>query len=285
MLTLGLEVSFAQIKQVGKVGLFGGIIQIVVTFGLGIIAAIIFFHWSLTQSVLFGMIISMSSTMVCMKILMDRGELDSLHGRIMMAVLILQDIASIILIVVVPLMGQAQVHPNLWLVLGRTQVHLNLWLVLGRTVGGAALFIAIAVVMGLWILPWLMGRVAGVRSRELFLLSVLVLCLSAALGTQVFGLSAVFGAFLVGLVLRETRFVHQALAEITPLRDIFAALFFVSLGMLLDPVFVLHNWDKVLITVAIILVIKFVVVSGIVRGFGYSWGIAMFAAAGSFPNR
>ena len=121
MLTLGLEVSFAQIRQVGKVGLFGGIIQIVVTFGLGIIAAIIFFHWSLTQSVLFGMIISMSSTMVCMKILMDRGELDSLHGRIMMAVLILQDIASIILIVVVPLMGQAQVHPNLWLVLGRTR--------------------------------------------------------------------------------------------------------------------------------------------------------------------
>ena len=136
--------------------------------------------------------------------------------------------------------------------------------------------------MGLWILPWLMGRVGGVRSRELFLLSVLVLCLSAALGTQVFGLSAVFGAFLVGLVLRETRFVHQALAEITPLRDIFAALFFVSLGMLLDPVFVLHNWDKVLITVAIILVIKFVVVSGIVRGFGYSWGIAMFAGLGLF---
>jgi CPA2 family monovalent cation:H+ antiporter-2 len=93
-------------------------------------------------------------------------------------------------------------------------------------------------VTGIWILPWLMGRVGGVRSRELFLLSVIVLCLGAALGTQIFGLSAVFGAFLVGIVLRETKFVHQALAEVTPLRDIFAALFFVSLGMLLDPILV-----------------------------------------------
>ena len=269
MLTLGLEVSFVQIRQVGKVGLIGGILQILITFGIGIAAAMVFFHWSLTQGILFGMVISMSSTMVCMKILMDRGELDSMHGRIMMAILILQDIFSIILIVVVPLMGQAQANTNLWLVLG-------------RTAGGAVLFIAIAVITGLWILPWLMGRVGGIRTRELFLLSVLVLCLGSAVGTQVFGLSAVFGAFLLGLVLRETRFAHQALAEITPLRDIFAALFFVSLGMLLDPVFVYHHWTMVLAAVAIILVIKFATVTGIVRSFGYSLSIAIFAGLGLF---
>jgi CPA2 family monovalent cation:H+ antiporter-2 len=116
----------------------------------------------------------------------------------------------------------------------------------------------------------------------LFLLSVIVLCLGAALGTQIFGLSAVFGAFLVGIVLRETKFVHQALAEVTPLRDIFAALFFVSLGMLLDPIFVYHNWTMVLLTVVIIFVIKFFVVSGVVRAFGYSLSIAAFAGLGLF---
>jgi monovalent cation:H+ antiporter-2, CPA2 family len=267
MLTLGLEVPFTQLKEVGKVGLLGGVLQIVVTSALGYFAGIFMLHWSVTQSILFGLIISLSSTTVCLKILMDRGELDSIHGRIMMTVLILQDIASILMIIAVPLLGQAQQ---------------NIWLVLGRTLGGSILFIAIAIVAGLWVLPWLMGRVGGIRSRELFILSVLVLCLGAALGTQIFGLSAIFGAFLIGLVLRETRFAHQALAEITPLRDIFAALFFVSLGMLLDPGFIFYNWGIVLITIALIFFIKFAIVFGIVRGFGYSLGISLFAGLGLF---
>ena len=267
MLTLGLEVSFSQIRQVGRVGIFGGILQVIITLAAGMGAAALFFHWDLNRCILFGLIISMSSTMVCMKILMDRGELDSMHGRIMMAILILQDMVSVLMIIFTPLLGHS------------TE---NVGILLLRTFGGAALFIAIAIVTGLWILPWLMGRVGGVRSRELFLLSVIVLCLGSALGTQIFGLSAVFGAFLVGIVLRETKFVHQALAEVTPLRDIFAALFFVSLGMLLDPIFVYHNWTMVLLMVAIIFFIKFIVVSGIVRAFGYSLSIAVFAGLGLF---
>lgn len=267
MLTLGLEVSFHRLRQVGKVGMLGGIAQIVATCGLGLLAARLIFHWSLMQSVLFGLIISLSSTTVCMKILMDRGELDSVHGRIMVAILILQDLAAVLMIIIEPILGQ---------------VEQNLVLTLIRAVGGALVFVIIALVTGLWILPWLMGRVVGVRSRELFLLTVLVLGLGAALGTQIFGLSAVFGAFLIGLVLQETRFGHQALAEITPLRDVFAAFFFVSLGMLLDPRFVMENWVSVIITVLLILAIKFVAVSGIVRGFGYGWSIALTAGFGLF---
>jgi len=267
MLTLGLEVSFVQIRQVGKVALIGGLLQIILTIGIGTAAAVFLLSWTLPQAVLFGLIISLSSTMVCMKILMDRGELDSVHGRIMMAILILQDIVSVLMIIVVPLMGQTDE---------------NIWLTLLRTFGSALVFISITIVFGLWILPWLMGNVGGVRTRELFLLSVLVLCLVAALSTGILGLSTVFGAFLVGIILRETRFAHQALAEITPLRDIFAALFFVSLGMLLDPQFVIDNWGLVLITVAIIIVIKFLVVSGIVRFFKYGSGIAVLAGLGLF---
>lgn len=267
MFTLGLEVSISQLRQVGKVGLWGGIAQIVVTFALGVAVGSTLFGWSLTQAALFGLVISLSSTMVCLKILMDRGELDSVHGRIMIAILILQDISVVLMMVVVPLLG------------GTAE---NFFLALTIATGKAILFVGIAIVLGLWVLPWLMGRVGGVRSRELFLLTVLVLCLGAALGTYIFGLSVVFGAFVIGLVLRETRFAHRALAEITPLRDIFAALFFISLGMLLSPKFVFDNWLLIVMTVAIIIFIKFLVVSGIVRFFGYSGGISLLVGAGLF---
>ncbi|MFC1987827.1 cation:proton antiporter [Chloroflexota bacterium] len=267
MFTLGLEISVSQLRQVGKVGLRGGVAQIAITFALGLLVGVTLFRWPLSQAAVFGLVISLSSTAICLKILMDRGELNSVHGRIMIAILILQDISVVMMIVAVPLMGSTlQTLP----------------MALAVAVGKAVLFTGLAIVSGLWVLPWLMGRIGGVRSRELFLLMVLVLCLGAALGTQIFGLSAVFGAFLIGLVLRETRFADQALAEITPLRDIFATLFFVSLGMLLDPSFMIDYWSSVLMVAGTIIVIKFLVVFGIVRLFGYSGRIASIAGAGLF---
>jgi len=267
MFTLGLEVSVTQLRQVGRVGLWGGVAQILITSGLGLVVGITLFGWPISQAVLFGLIISLSSTMVCLKILMERGELDSVHGRIMIAVLVLQDIGVVLMVIVMPLLGG---------------VVENLPLALALAIGKAALFIGIAVVSGLWLLPWLLGRVGGVRSRELFLLTIMVLCLWAALATYIFGLTVVFGAFVIGLVLRESRFGHRALAEITPLRDIFAALFFVSLGMLVNPRFVLDTWWLIASTVAIIILIKFLVVFGIVRLFGYSGRIAFLTGVGLF---
>lgn len=267
MLTLGLEVSFHQLRQAGKVGFLGGILQILATIGLGWVAARFLFHWTIQQSVLFGLIISLSSTMVCMKTLMDRGELDSIHGRIMMSMLILQDMAAVFMIVFEPLLGGGTI---------------NVAAAVAKALIGIFLFIFIAFITGRWALPWLMGRGGGVRSRELFLLTVLVLCLGSAVSTQIFGLSAVFGSFLMGLVLRETRFAHQALAEVTPIRDVFAALFFVSLGMLLDVQYVINNWVMVISAVALIFAIKFIVVSGILRSFRYSWGIAFLGGFGLF---
>ncbi len=267
MFTLGLEISISQLKQVGRVGLLGGIAQILITFALGLLVGVALFQWSWSQATLFGLIISLSSTAVCLKILMERGELNSVHGRIMVAILILQDISVLLMMVVMPLMGsEAQ----------------NLFLALALAAGKAVLFTGVAIVSGLWLLPWLMGRIGGVRSRELFLLTVLVLCLGAALGTQILGLSMVFGAFLIGAVVRESRFAHQALAEITPLRDIFATLFFVSLGMLLSPTFLLDHWPSVLAIVAAIILTKLSVVFGIVRLFGYSGRIAILVGAGLF---
>jgi CPA2 family monovalent cation:H+ antiporter-2 len=185
----------------------------------------------------------------------------------MIAFLILQDIAVVVMMVVMPLMS------------GVTE---NLPLTLAIAIGKAVLTIGIAIILGRWVLPWLLGRVGGVRARELFLLTVLVLSLGAALSAEIFGLSIVFGAFLIGLVLRETRFVHQALAEITPLRDIFATLFFVSLGMLLDPFFLINNWQSVMLLVAVIITMKLLIVFATVRLFGYSSRIAILTGAGLF---
>ena len=267
MFTLGLEISIAQLREVGRIGVWGGITQIAVTLTLGLIAGYFLFRWPLPQAGLFGLIISLSSTAVCLKILMERGELVSVHGRIMIAILIVQDIGVVAMMVVIPLMS------------GTTE---NIPLTLAIAVGKALLFIGLAIISGRWVLPWLLGRVGGVRARELFLLTVLVLCLGAAVGTHILGLSIVFGAFLVGLVLRETRFVHQALAEITPLRDIFATLFFVSLGMLLDPLFLINNWQTVALLVVAIIALKLLVVFSIVRLFGFSSRIAILTGAGLF---
>ncbi|MBN1375652.1 MAG: cation:proton antiporter [Dehalococcoidia bacterium] len=267
MFTMGLEISLSQLRDVGKIGIWGGTVQILMTLILGTAAGAFIFQWPLAQSILFGLIISLSSTAVCLKILMDRGDLSSVHGRIMISFLIFQDISVVAMMIILPLM-----HGNMT----------DLWMELGLAAGKAALFIGFAIVLGRWALPWLFGNIGGVRSRELFLLTILVLCLGATAGTQFLGLSMVFGAFLVGIVLRSTRFVHQALAEITPLRDIFATLFFVSIGMLLDPAFLFNNWPAVLTLVAIIMVIKLTVVFFVVKSFGYNNRIAAFTSAGLF---
>lgn len=267
MFTLGMEISLSQLREVGKIGIWGGILQIVITIVLGILAGYLIFRWPLSQSVLFGLIISLSSTAVCLKVLIDRGELASVQGRIMLAILILQDISVIFMALVIPLIS------------GNTD---NIAITLLMSLGKVLIFVAATFFLGRWVLPWLFGGVGGFRSRELFLLTVLVLCMGAAVSTQLFGLSIVFGTFLVGLVLRQTKFVYQALAEITPLRDIFTSLFFVSLGMLLNPAFIINNWTSILLTITVILVIKAGVIFTIARAFGYSTRVALLVGLGLF---
>lgn len=265
MFTVGLEVSYSQLRGVGKVGIWGGVIQILTTIALGMVAGKFFLHLSLSQAAFFGLLISMSSTMVDFKLLIERGELDSMHGRIMIAILIVQDMAVALMMVGVPLFG--------------TPLY-NLAPAFGIALAKTVLFMGVAIALGIWVLPWLLGTVAGVRSRELFLLTVLILCLGAAFATYAFGLSIAFGAFIIGLLLRESVFAHQALAEITPLRDIFATLFFVSLGMLLSPKFIAGNWTMMVEIIAVIIVIKFTVCFAITRLFGYTYHTALFVGVG-----
>jgi len=267
MFAVGLEISYSQLRQVGNVGIWGGIAQIIATFILGTLVGKLLFQWPLDEAAFFGLLISLSSTMVCFKILIERGELDSIHGRLMIAILIVQDLSVVLMMVGVPVFGSSSDSLLSAFILAAVK---------------AVLFIAIAVALGIWVLPWLLGRVAGVRSRELFLLTVLIMCLGAAFATQIFGLSIALGAFMVGLLLRESIFVHQALAEITPLRDVFATLFFVSLGMLLQPQFVINNWGMVALAVFTIIAIKFAVIFSITRFFGCNGRTAIIVGFGLF---
>jgi CPA2 family monovalent cation:H+ antiporter-2 len=218
----------------------------------------------MTGSVLFGFLIALSSTMVVLKLLSDKGELDTIHGRILLGILLVQDLSVVPVMIIIPSLADGGA----------------LWAALGIALLKAVLFIGVMLALGIWGLPWFLRRVAGQRSRELFLLTVVVLCLAAAFGTYSFGLSAAFGAFAAGLLISQSGFARQAFADILPLRDTFAALFFVSLGMVANLHYVGSNLGTVAVAVAVVIVTKFVIGSGITRLFGYSHKTVLMVGTG-----
>ncbi|MCJ7808582.1 MAG: cation:proton antiporter, partial [Dehalococcoidia bacterium] len=252
LFTLGLEFSLKTMRRTGRVALVGGIVQILSTIALGLVIGILL-NWPLQEAVLFGFFIALSSTMVVLKLLMERGELDTAHGRIMIGILLVQDLAVIPMMVVIPVIGESG-----WAT------------ALGIAVLKAVLFLGGMLVLGLWVLPRVMRRVTGLRSRELFLLAVFGLVLTVAFASDYFGISLALGAFVAGLLISESEYAHQALAEMVPLRDIFATLFFVSLGMLVDPRFLVEHVGAVSVVVIAIVGGKFIICSLIPRLFGYS---------------
>jgi CPA2 family monovalent cation:H+ antiporter-2 len=263
LFALGLEFSLGEFKRIGKIATLGGVIQILATIGLGVVIARLF-GWSLPEAIGFGFLISISSTVIVLKLLMERGELDSLHGRIMVGFLIVQDLAVVPMMVFLPVLGEAG----------------NVLPALGIATLKAVVFLGATLLVGIWVIPRLMGRVAGIRSKELFLLFVITLCLGVAYAAYLFGLSPAIGAFIAGLMISQSGFVHQALGDITPVRDIFATLFFVSIGMLIDPRFVAENALTVVIIVLAIVLVKFILFPAITWLFGYSVKTALLVGAG-----
>ena len=266
MFTIGMEVSLKTLRKMGRVAVLGGIAQILVTIALGLVVGVAL-RWPIEEAVFFGFVISLSSTMIVLKILVERGEVDSPHGRVMIGILLVQDLAVVPMMVIAPLLGEstASVLPGL-----------------GLAAVKAVAFLGAMLVLGVWVLPWVMKRVVRVRSRELFLLTVFALGLGVAFATYYFGLSVALGAFVAGLLISESEYVHQALADVVPLRDVFATLFFASLGMLVDPSFLLDNMGMVGAAVAAIIVGKFIICALVPRLFGYSIKTMLFSGAGLF---
>jgi CPA2 family monovalent cation:H+ antiporter-2 len=264
LFTLGLEFSLSELRRIGKIAIFGGVAQILVTAAVGLALGKLL-GWETVEAIFFGFLIALSSTMIVLKTLMERGELDSGHGRVMIGILLVQDLSLVPLMIILPAMG------------GEAG---ELWLPLGIAFLKALAFIAVMLALGMWGLPWLLRRVAGGRSRELFLLTVVTLCLAAAIGAYFFGLSAAVGAFIAGLLISQSAFARQAFADIVPLRDTFAALFFVSLGMLVNPHFVAENIATIAIVIAVIMVAKFIICSSIPWFFDYSPKTILFVGLG-----
>ncbi len=264
LFAIGLEFSLKELLRMGKIAVLGGIAQILLTaaagFGLGRMVGL-----DTTGAVFFGFIIALSSTMVVLKLLMERGELDTTHGRIMLGILLVQDLSVVPIIVIMMAVG------------GEAG---DLWVSLGIAVAKAVGFIAVMLVLGYWGMPWFLKRVAGQRTRELFMLTVVVVCLAAAFGTYSFGLSAAFGAFAAGLIISQSGFARQAFADIMPLRDTFGALFFVSLGMLANLQFIGENLSTIAIVVVVIILGKFVICSAITRIFGYGHKTVLMVGTG-----
>ncbi|MEE8470062.1 MAG: cation:proton antiporter, partial [Dehalococcoidia bacterium] len=209
MFTLGMGFSLKTLRQVGSIAVFGGAAQIVATIALGLAVGLLLDR-SLEEALLLGFFIALSSTIIVLKTLMDRGELGSPHGRVMIGILLVQDLSVVPMMVIVASLGETGMA-----LLGA----------LGWAILKALLFLGVILVLSLWVLPRFMSRVVGGRSRELFLLAIVCLALGAAFGADFAGLSIALGAFLVGLLVSESEYAHQALADIRPLRDIFAILF------------------------------------------------------------
>jgi CPA2 family monovalent cation:H+ antiporter-2 len=230
MFALGIEFSLKELARVKGVALGGTAIQVVLTIAAGIALGRLI-GWPSGQSIFFGGIIAISSTMVLLKTLLDRGEGASAHGRVLLGMLVVQDLAAVLLIVLLPQLTSAEgIQAD------------TLALTLAKALG----FIGATIVLGTFVVPRFMGRVEQLHSAELFLLTAVVLAIGTATASALLGLSPALGAFLGGLMLSETEFDHRVIAEVVPMRNLFSTLFFVSVGMLIDPRFILHNLPAVL---------------------------------------
>ncbi|PSP15835.1 MAG: sodium:calcium exchanger [Cyanobacteria bacterium QS_8_64_29] len=266
LFALGVEFSLAELQRVRNIALGGGALQIglmvAVTAGITVLAG-----WasSPAQGILLGAILSLSSTAVVLKTLMARNETDAPHGQVMLGILIVQDLALGVMLAVLPVIAPS--GPALGAAIAKSLLSL-------------AAFAGGAVAFGVWVIPRLLRLVAQTESRELFLLAVVSLCLSVALLTDYLGLSIEMGAFVAGLTISEVEYADQTLAYVEPLRDVFSALFFAAVGMLIDPVFLWQNAGLILGLVALAIAVKAAIGIPLVRGFGYSWRTAILTGLG-----
>jgi K+:H+ antiporter len=252
LFSLGLEVSFRELAPVRTVALAGAAIQIVLTilFGGAIGLAL---GWSWHTALWFGALISLSSTMVALKTIQAQGRLGTLSSRVMLGILVVQDLAVVPMMIVLPHLSESD-SGFLPVVTATLRAVVLL---------GVILFVATRIV------PRLLALVARWNSRELFLLSTTAVALGVGYITWSFGLSIAVGAFVAGMVVNESEYAHQALSDVIPLRDVFGMVFFASAGMLLDPAQVWQHLGTLVLVVVAVIAVKSAILAGVVRVFGY----------------
>jgi monovalent cation:H+ antiporter-2, CPA2 family len=252
LFAVGLQLSLRELLRVGWVALVGCTLQVGIMIAAGYAVGVAM-GLSAQAAIFLGAFVSISSTTVMAKLLGDRGEVDSGHGLLAMAWATAQDLITIVLVVLLTGLtaeGSGGGQPDIVFALGQ-----------------AVLFMAIVLPLGLFGLPWLLRHASLLRNREIFVLSVVAVALGTAFLSQQFGLSLALGAFLAGLLVSESELSYQALGELSPLRDVFAGLFFVFVGMLVDPASVVAYLPLLAVTLMLIVALKGAVAAGLAYAF------------------
>ena len=277
MFGVGLHFSVADLMAVRRVVILGAIGQIVLATGLGL-GLTLAWGWSVGAGVVLGLSLSVASTVVLLKALEERNAITTVNGRIAIGWLIVEDLAMVLVLVLLPAFAGAlggQVVAEAHAAGGQ-----GLFVSLGLTLAKVAAFVAVALLVGPRVVPWVLRQVARTGSREMFTLCVLTVALGIAYGAaELFGVSFALGAFFAGMVLSESELSHKAAANALPLQDAFAVLFFVSVGMLFDPAVLVREPWMVAAVLLLILVGKSLVAMGIVLLMGYPLSTALFASA------
>jgi len=267
LFALGVEFSFAELKKVKAIALGGGGLQIALTILITVLVCGVTGAWGTlpAKGMFLGSILSLSSTAVVLKCLMERNETETPHGQVMLGILVVQDLALGLMLAVLPALNQPAETIGIAVLTALLRI---------------GLFAAGAVAAGIWLIPPLLRMLARTESRELFLLGVVALCLGIALLTEYLGLSIEMGAFVAGLMISEVEYADQTLTYVEPLRDIFASLFFAAIGMLIDPVFLWNNLELILGLVALVFVGKFLIITPLVKLFRYPLKTALIVGLG-----
>ena len=259
LFSIGAHLSVSDMLRTGRVAGIGATLQILSVFGIAYFVGRSL-GWSSLESIFFGAVISNSSTAVLSKVLEDRGESGSLQGTISIAWLTVQDLTTIVLVLVLTSLSN-----------GSDQIGIEL----AKSLGMALIFLALTIPIGVIVLPRVFEQVAALKSRELMIITTAAFALGTAYVSSLFGLSLALGAFIAGIVVSESEFSHPIAEEIVPLRDIFAGLFFVSVGMLIDPIFVVRHLPIVLVVLAMIVVVKGAISALLVAAFRFPPRIAL----------
>ncbi|MEW6675262.1 MAG: monovalent cation:proton antiporter-2 (CPA2) family protein [Nitrospirota bacterium] len=241
LFTIGIEFSMAKLIRMKKAVIGGGGIQVLLTILLSAITAYLTTE-NINKSVFFGFLIALSSTAIVLKTLTESGEVDSPHGRMMVGILIFQDLCVVPLMLLIPVLSGESINI----------------MDIAIKMGKAILIIAIVLLSARWIVPGLLHQVVHTRSRELFIITIILLCLGIALLTSRFGLSLAPGAFLAGLIISESEYAHQATSDILPFKDSFIGLFFVSVGMLMNIGYMSDNCLRIAMAVTLIFGLKII---------------------------
>ncbi|MDX9773394.1 MAG: monovalent cation:proton antiporter-2 (CPA2) family protein [Bacteroidales bacterium] len=243
MFTIGLEFSLNHLLKIRRIVFLGGFMQLLLTAGVTMLVARVYrLEW--TESVFVGFLTALSSTAVVLKLLQERSELTTHYGKTIVGILIFQDIILIPLLLITPILG------------GASEAIGHTLLVLTLKAAGIIIFIWVG---NTWLMPWVLHIIAKTHSQELFLMSILLICLAVAMLTNELGMSLAFGAFLAGLMISDTEYSHNAFGNLIPFKDVFTSFFFVSIGMLLDLGFVYEHPWLVIVTVLLVIVLKTVI--------------------------